>query len=357
MSSKNYHADQELNILILGPMGENAEDSGQNIGEAIRQILGEQNVNDILSRNNVTSSHVHIPDNFNNSLIIDGVLEQLDTADLVIVNITPKEGIDGTASPNAFYELGLVHALGIPYILLAKEGSEKVFYTGATRTYTTPDFSIETLKKLLLPLISKFINPEDNTDFSINEVTKYYGGMPIVDISAAVGLATGYYYNFVSRLLREGSFIMQYPELIKHVVIVRPDNVLGSYEQDIAELRARLRAAGLDFQNIKLEDRNDGRNTIWFEHVNGIVVDIPRTIYPLQISPRLLTMQDKLDNIATKYDEQTINTRLQQTSEHLLDRVEYTIRYHLRRDRERMRSSILHFTTLDEIVSLIKRLS
>ena len=67
------------------------------------------------------------------------MFSKLDTADLVIFNITPR--IDETnTSPNVFYELGLVHALGLPYLIVVQEGNEVPFYLKSTRYYEVKDF-------------------------------------------------------------------------------------------------------------------------------------------------------------------------------------------------------------------------
>src|SRR5690606_26084469 len=116
-----------------------------------------------------------------------GILKRVDIADLVVVNLTPKDGPKAAPSPNVFYELGLLHALGIPVISIAEEGTDIPFYALTNRAVMVSQFSKEEIKSKLRHTLSTFLNPEDYTDFTDNRITQFYGGLPIIDISAAVG--------------------------------------------------------------------------------------------------------------------------------------------------------------------------
>lgn len=339
--------------------GGNRESSTSIIGRSITQLLEEDKTKELLAKTGTANYQVHIPEEWNEQEIITGVLSRLDIADLVIINLTPRDGVQGSPSPNVYYELGLVHALGLPVMPVYQTGTNVPFYVLTTRGYVVEEFSIEAVMNELRSPIQKFLDPADDSDFSDNRITQFYDRLPIVDISAAVGLATGYYYNFVGRLLRDGSFISAYPDKVKHLLIVRPRNVLDTYEQDFEYMKQVLSSSGFVLEESKLEQpQGDRKGPAWINHVNGIVVDLPRMIYPLKISPRLLSLQDRYDRPGmSAAAEQQRNILLRQVSEQLLDRVQRVILYHVNKEREGYRKSLLHFAKIEELPDLIRRLS
>jgi nucleoside 2-deoxyribosyltransferase len=356
MINKYYQDDQRLDILVLGPMQEKSEQpsSGTTIRQALEEILASPPAQALLAASHTTAFKVHIPDGWDDHEIINGVLSHIDIADLVIINLTPKEGPEGVASPNVYYELGLVHSLGLPVIIIAQKGTKLPFYASQLRHTRVADFTVAEIKDKLTDPILRFLDLQDDTDFTNNRVTQFYDGLPLVDISASVGLATGYYYNFVSRLLREGNFISLYPEKIKQLIIVRPTNVLETYEQDKQRLTETLARHGYKLKTEKLDAPvSDGKGPCWIEHYDGIVIDLPRTIYPLKISPRLLAMQERLDKSPAAATTQQRDRLLRQASERLLDRIERAIRYHVRKEREGYRASLLHFSTIEQLPGLL----
>lgn len=361
MTKKTYFENNRLDILILGPMGgDKGKDSSTSvIGKAVEQLLAEETAKELLAKTGTNKHYVHVPEEWNEQEIINGVLSRLDIADLVIINLTPRDGISGESSPNVYYELGLVHALGLPVMPIYQTGTKVPFYLLTTRGYLVDEFTIEAVMHELRLPIQRFIDLNDNTDFSDNRVTQFYDHLPIIDISAAVGLATGYYYNFVGRLLRDGSFITLYPDKIKHLVIVRPGNVLDTYEQDLEQMKKVLSAAGFTLTEDKLEQPpGDRKGPAWINHVNGIVIDLPRTIYPLKISPRLLSLQDRFDKPGmSAAGVQQRDIVLRQVSEQLLDRVQRAILYHVNKEREGYRKRLLHFARIEELPALIRALA
>lgn len=289
---------------------------------------------------------------------MNDVLTWLDVADLVIVNLTPLEGPAGKSpSSNAYYELGLVHALGLPVILLAQEGTDVPFYFRTSRYYEVADFTVPVLVEALRNPIQRFLVPANSNSFSDNRVTQFYG-LPIVDISAAVGLATGYYHNFVGRLLRDGSFVTAYPAKVRHLIVVRPPDVLHTYRQDHDLLIATLVRAGFTLQKEQLSaPAGDENGDAWIEHVDGVVIDLPRTIYPLKSSPRLLALRERMDKSdGSSVSEQHQEQMLRQHGTNLVQRIERIIRYHVRREREGYRGQLLEFANLDEMPTILRRL-
>ena len=326
------------------------------IGQALKLVLTEQRFSDLLKANHINDYEIHIPQDWNEPEIIKGILSRLDIADLAIVNLTPKTGYNGTPSPNVYYELGLLHSLGMPVIPIYENKTPIPFYMLTHRGYGVAEFSTEAVANALRAPLEKFLDPDDGIDFADNRITQFYDGLPIVDISAAVGLATGYYYNFVGRLLREGSFVSHYPGKIKKLIIARPLDIMNTYEQDRLYLRDVLSRAGFSLATEKLDaPPGDDKGPVWIDHVNGTVIDLPRTIYPLKISPKLLSMQERMDKMAYSPTRETKrNLFLKQTGERLLDKVEQTILYHIRKEREGYRRNLLHFSTIDDIPKMLK---
>src|SRR5690606_38046701 len=153
-------------------------------------------------------------------------------------------------------------------------------------------------------------------------ITQFYGGLPIIDISAAVGLATGYYYNFVGRLLTNGGIISHNKEKVKRLIIVRPLDVMNAYDEDKDVLTKTLSDNGYKLEEERglIIPPGDDKGGIWVYHVDGVIIDLPRTIYPLKISPRLLSLQERMDkqgSFAKQHPARGI--ALRQLSEKLLD--------------------------------------
>jgi hypothetical protein len=354
MAAKSYQDDNRLDVLVLGPMDDNAgvTSSTAIIGKAVEMILSEPGTRALLNQTKTVAWNVHIPEEWDEQEIVHGILSQLDIADIVIINLTPKDGPAGCPSPNVYYELGLLHSLGMPVIPVHQAGTELPFYIRSLKTYRVPEFKPEIVANELRKPLLKFLDPVDETDFTDNRISQFYDHLPIVDISAAIGLATGYYYNFVGRLLRDGSFISAYPDKVKRLIIVRPTNVLDTFEQDRERLKTVLANAGFRLVTEKLDaPPGDGKGPAWIDHIDGIIIDLPRTIYPLKISPRLLSMQDRLDKPGGNARQRDIYLR--QTSERLLDRVQRAILYHVKKEREGYRKNLLHFAKIDEVPGLL----
>lgn len=357
MVSGNYAEDNRLDIVILGPMDERTKEdpSTGRIRQALEVILAEPEAQEILQQKHVSTTRIYIPEDWKDQEIIAGVLSRLDIADLVVLNLTPKDGIP---SPNVYYELGLVHALGLPYMLIYEKGNGLPFYTNTLRSYGVDVLSVQSIKNELQQPFMEFLRQDGETDFSANRVSQFYDGLPILDISAAVGLATSYYHNFVGRILREGSFVTTYPDKVKHLVIVRPAHILDTYEQDMELLRRTLVEEGFelgDFISLP-QPPGDPRGPAHICQINGIVIDLPRAIYPLKISPRLLTMRERFDRPG--HGRRTVaqsELLLRQASERLLDRVEQAIRYHVNKENN-YRKSNLHFSRMVELPDLLQRL-
>lgn len=352
MFKTSYYTDQRLEIVILGPMRGEKNDSSIQIKNALKKILREKKCKELLEKHGVIDKNIAItfPEEWKGSSIERDVFSKLDTADLVVFNITPREG-ETNPSPNVFYELGLVHALGLPYLVLVQDGVDIPFYLRGIRCYPVKTFEEKELVKVLRQPIQNFVSDDSPYSFTDNIISNFYEGLPVVDISAAVGLATGYYMNFVRRILKDGGFISHYPEKIKRLIVVRPISVFDTYEEDVNAMKAKLKEAGFDLVTEKLAPiASDKDGAIWFDHYNGTVIDIPRTIYPLKRSPRLLSLRKRMDQHPHQFDSKLRISLLNEAVEKLMDKIEGIIKYHIRNDSERVREGLLEFVSVDGLV-------
>ena len=253
---------------------------------------------------------VAAPEDSNRSDIVGAVLSAVENSDLLIVDVS-------TESPSVIYELGAVNALGLPYILVTSQGSLP-FYLTQTRGILNfafanqYDASEPSHRDLRNRLLRNYQSP-DGTEATESRFSEYFGGLPIVNISGPVSIATGYQANFLNRfgaqdhglLSREivwakgGRAEEQIEEVAKvrprHLLVVIPDlNRNSDYNDARYACEAAMRSAGLALESVSVLEE-PGRNQrlgmgvlIVKEHPE-IVLDIPRTLFPLMKSPRILT--------------------------------------------------------------------
>ncbi|MAQ94053.1 MAG: hypothetical protein CMM84_11080 [Rhodothermaceae bacterium] len=349
----DWSADRRLDILVLGPMGEDeaGPTSTLPIRDALVALLAEDEARALLDERAIVSTNVRVPEGQSQAEIVENVLSLLDTADLVVFNLTPKESNPDRA--NVFYELGLVHALGIPSMAVVLDGAAVPFYAWTMSQSRVPDFEVATLADALRAPLRDFLRRD--VSFVNDRVSQFYRNVPIVNISAAVGLAAGYYFNFLARLISEGGFLGHYPNAYRHVVYVRPSSLETTYQADQERLRRALGEEGLTLEKGSLDAvPSDNKGPLWYDHVGDVVVDIPRAIYPLRRSPRLLSFLARRPSSAAQTE--AYEQRLQQIGESLLSDVENALRYQVREDGPRVRSEILHYTTIAEAPALVQEL-
>ncbi len=361
MIRNSYYEDGLLEIVVLGPMGSDEKEvssTTKRIGAAVESLLEEDSLKKYLELTRTRPMPVQIPENWMDSEIVKGIMDKVDTADLVIVNLTPYMGITGSPSPNVFYELGLLHSLGMPVICVAQLGTEIPFYARHNRISMVKSFDIEDIKDRLRQPLTVFLDPESSADFTDNRITQFYG-LPIVDISAAVGLATGYYQNFVFRLLDRKGIIPHNKDKVNRLIVVRPKNIMHEFEEDKEYLENILKENGYTLQNrINLTDPYDTKGRgLNVDCVGTIILDLPSTLYPLKKSPRILSLTERLDKQGgfTMPSNPNRDIALKQLSERLLDRVQNAIQYHLRKDAGIIHQGWLDFATVEQVPGLLKK--
>lgn len=126
--------------------------------------------------------------------IMKRVVQRLDQADIVVADATG-------GNPNVFYELGIRHALGLPYVVVTED--QTVPFDIRQYRYEKIDIgSIKPSIERLRPALEAAHQQVVDDILPGNPVTDYYQAS-MTEISPAPGLALGYYNNFVYRIVRD----------------------------------------------------------------------------------------------------------------------------------------------------------
>jgi hypothetical protein len=282
---------QECRVFVIGPMSDVTGEPLPNlqiVQGALLKIFGELGV----------AAVVDIPQEKYGSNIPADVFHAIDASDLVVADISRR-------SPNVMYELAFAHALGVPTILVdcrpssSNLESKPIFYLTQDRTEYLADFKEAEVIRFLSQRIAHW--RKSAVDLSQNPLTAFYG-MPLVDISAVAGIAAGYAENFVKPIQNaiQGKFDKQPVAAPGAIVVVLPTNLDG-LRQEALELRKRL-AEGFGEANvlspalIVAEDRDGTVERRTVTYVNGVVVDLPRTLFPLRNSARYRRYKKAVEN-------------------------------------------------------------
>ncbi len=374
-------ANPPITILVLGPMAPIVDDR---IVRATRTVDLVRLLTDMVG----ADARIDGPDDNASADIIPGILGKIERADLVVLDLTGN-------SAGVMYELGLVHALGLPYICLTSD-SQRPFYVRTAFCITrfeladAFDQALRThhdLRQRLRQFFAAHLDPPQGEarleDFASNPVSAFFGGLPVVDISAPAGLAAGYWRNAVRRFVRHGGYfeapdrvvglrigggVVETTLPIRHFVAVRPPSGLNAaQDDDLAALRAMAGSAGYSLLsgNIRQADQHDMRDfgvTLLGrpgpdgvpEAVSpGIVIDLPTTLYALQYSPRIM----RIDQLGVGAADRPAIERLRRRRyDHMIGRFAAILDYYLRNAENRGHGDQVHFIDLAALPELLGRL-
>ena len=132
--------DGTLDVLILGPMGAGVAASEQNcvrLKAAVESLLGHAEFTERLRACGYQRFNVTAPEHLQGNRIANEVFRELDKADLVVLDLSSRPGTTAP-SPNVMYELALVHALGLPFMLIS---SDPTWRTARPRMSESASFS------------------------------------------------------------------------------------------------------------------------------------------------------------------------------------------------------------------------
>lgn len=282
------HFDQMIAAVVaeLRDHGYAAPESGQHA------LTGGVRVDSLVLRHKdgdeVTVVRPH--DLFKPTSIRTNVFDAIDDSDLVIADLTDVR-------PAVIYELAFAHALGIWTILLGSTlDASQMFYLRGYRharvDFAEADIRTQEFKTAFATWLTKRNKRFDSS----NPFTDFYRA-PIPDISAANGLASGYYENFLRPVLANGSELVdrsgdaELRQGISGVLVVRPQHLRNLFDLVEDTKDALMEAFPGAFRRGKrgkvyVETRDYGDRTCEFV-VDGWLIDVPRAVLTLQRSPRL----------------------------------------------------------------------
>lgn len=227
--------------------------------------------------------------------IPENVFDAIDDSDLVIADLSGNK-------PAVIYELAFTHALGIETILVG--GPEtRSFYLSQSRIAQV-DFDANPIDFAPFHLeVDGWLAHRNKLFNSKNPLQRFYGA-PLPDISAANGLAAGFYDNFARPVLSTGQIVLrergadgavrEETRDLKGLIVLRPKDLELSVEQLRDELQEALNAefpgeVRLGGRDSAVVRTKEGERTAFFT-VRDYVIDIPRTMFSLKLSPRLRRM-------------------------------------------------------------------
>ncbi len=287
-------------IFVIGPM-ERRPDGRGNLSSNTQRLVS--NLRSFLERSERLgeSTIVEAPEALRGGADIPSeVFGRIDIADLVIADLTPRGHGQTEPSANVIYELALADALGLPTFLVRDAKAFGTapppipFYFSQMQVHDIDFDDIDLLEDELGGALRECIagGTEFATDPTANPFTSFYRA-PIVNVSAAVGIAVTYYLNFVRTLAAPGGAFdieAQRGRTFTHLLLVPPDSinriddVVTSIERKIADTPA-LGAGGKLIRDHVLASRTKFQRQA---HVVGnVVIDVPRTITSLRQSPRI----------------------------------------------------------------------
>jgi hypothetical protein len=258
------------------------------------------------------------------------VFARIDECDLGIFDCSgpAHETKDGDvlrerASPNVIYEVGLMHALGRPTIIVDIPGLS-VFYLSQCYHCLTQDFQTETLREVLRASLREVIrsalspqtfffsdglgdddpaeDPLQNPE--LNPLTKHYS-MPLIELASSTGLATGYFRNMLLDIFK-GRFALEIAPKrsddsinpragegyrFSHLVILVPDDLEGVevLRHDLLDMlkEPQIAALGLRHEKIVLPASEKDKRTRdkTFASIGPYLYDIPTTLIATTLSP------------------------------------------------------------------------
>jgi hypothetical protein len=306
-------------IFIIGPMGKGKDrrklllsNHIPNIARATRRTLEKLKVK---LGDAMPTCEVILPPETPGGSIPHAVFSHIMHCDFAIADIS-------TGSPNVMYELAMLHANGVPVILLGRQ----IFYLNQTTCIQIRDFSVDSVADALSgmsfvedegkgPLERLVTSPVDRK--SLNPITQHFGGVDMVNVAAATGAATGQFYNFLQYVIKDGGIFQARPE-IKDIVLIKPERIKDvSRVVGLLEMRFRepkidddgkevLRKDGskvLAVPEVEQIDESHPRGKYFVRRVGCHLVDYPTPISSLAVSKQYIDYGNFLRDYSDGFDD------------------------------------------------------
>ncbi|MBT3070013.1 hypothetical protein KKP04_03905 [Rhodomicrobium sp. Az07] len=321
------------------------------------------------------------PDAPSQNVIVQMVLDYVEQADLVVIDLTGGR-------PNVAYEAAIIHALGIPHIFVSQDEKVPFYFSGTqviTRFNLDDDFvegSKSATQRDLYDRLAFFLSSADaRGDMSANILTSHFEGLPLVDISGPSGLALGYFINAVMRFIAPGGFsgstctltIEQKKRIarlfktrskaveLKTLVVVEPPSLLKKdWHSDWQQIQAVLKAEGISVERgaIETEGARGKRGWSGWFYSGGIrkgvtfCIDLPTTVYPLVDSPRMTRLKKRQFALEGKQAE-ILKAVQHRSLEHMLAAFRRNLKYHVETVKDRKLDGMV-YSTLDTLVADVR---
>ena len=360
LNPKNKDKDKgNLDVMVLGPMGAvtgREESHCVTIKKALEKLLEKDEFTERLENCGYSSFTVTAPEHLQGNRIANEVFRVLDKADIVVLDLSARAGT-AAPSPNVMYELALVHALGLPYVLMSSTPDPSPFYVSHDRVrrvdYTDHAAIIATLQGPF----AAYLDPDKSENFADNVVSSYYDNAALIDISAAAGLAAGYYDNFVHRVLREGNGVLARLEgRFTKLLTVLPADLEITAQQQMEELQKLVESSGYVLESTELKLAESDIRGIAVKQVGPLLIDVPSTVYALRRSPRLRKHR-KLprDEYDEKVGNDAMNAAKRKAYQRLLRQFRQVLLYHFYDDTQN-RGNSFECITLDQLPDRLAKL-
>lgn len=280
--------------------------------------------------------------------IPDKVFDAIDESDLVIADLSGNK-------PAVIYELAFVHALGIETILVGNPESIS-FYLNQTNVISINFKAKKIVSDEFEGEIDNWLESKNKLFNSSNPLSDFYKA-PLPDISAANGLAAGFYDNFAGPILMSGKIVdrkqtskgktIDKVSPLKGLIVLRPENLTSSVMELKAHLEEQLtQQFPGEVQYGELEklfiSTEEGVRTPFFL-VRNYLIDIPRTMFSLRLSPRL-----------ERYSgSPTLKNNMESV---LIGRFFEGVKKYIGREEAAMKNKkkLFHFGSVEEIPEIIK---
>lgn len=302
----------EWRIFFIGPMPEGAGDHFDQMIAAVTGVLRDEGYerpqageHELASGQSLSSLVLRRPSDddtivlirphelFQQSSIRTNVFDAIDDADLVVADLSGVR-------PTVVYELALAHALGIWTILLGSNTDANAMFYFRDLRHARVDFGADDIRSPELQTgVRTWLRDRSKRFDSANPFTDFYRA-PIPDISAANGLAYGYFDNFLHPVLTPGSKVVdtmragEEPPDVAGVLLVRPPHLRRLRDVVLSTGTALEGAFPEAFRRgergtVYVDTRDYGDRTCEFV-IDNWVIDVPRTLLTLERSPRLRRM-------------------------------------------------------------------
>lgn len=283
----------EFSIAIVGPMDDRRSQGKiavsqhiTNIADAVQRCIPE-----LARRHPNLSVTCQSARDIRMGAIPKTVFGFLDQADLVIADISYD-------SPNTFYEIAYLHALGTPVIYLAKKTSKIPFYFQSLLVMKVDQYTPENIQNVIFDPIDFTVTTSEAPAEADNLITQYFGSTPMLHASAERGVATGYFYNFLFPVLHENVGVVVSNREYDQLVCIKPD----SFSDDGVLLR-ELEEHPKYKKTVTLPATLSRRETMDFKAFDRVLLDFPTPVDSLKISPRYQSFKN--NNIGPDTDKNT----------------------------------------------------